>query len=182
MRLGGMLGDFARGPVARDWPADIAQGIALHRAIDSFTDQHAAVLDAKALFDKPFRRYSGILLDVWFDHLLARRFEQFAAQPLDTFSRDLNALLATHAADLPPALQRFAIYMQRHGLPAAYADRGTLAAVLAGIGSRLRHANPLADGLAAIGAHEFALDEAFAGFFPDLVQFAHEWRAKAGLP
>jgi acyl carrier protein phosphodiesterase len=84
LQLGGMLGDFVRGqPDPALFPAPVIRGIRLHRAIDSYTDGHPEVLAAKASLPPPYRRYAGILLDMWFDHLLARDFSHWSAQPLE---------------------------------------------------------------------------------------------------
>lgn len=79
---GALLGDFWRGALDPAWPAALAAGVRLHRRIDTWTDGHPAVLEARAGFDPGFRRYAGIALDVWFDHLLANDFERRAGETL----------------------------------------------------------------------------------------------------
>lgn len=170
--LGGWLGDFVRGTPDPGLPAGVREGILLHRAIDTFTDAHADVVAARALFDAPFRRYAGILVDVWFDHLLARAFMRWSDTPLDVFSDAQLDLLQRHHDHLPDELQRFLRYMRTHGLPAAYSDRVAIARAFAGIASRFRRENPLADSLAAIAPHEAELAARFASFFPSLRRFA----------
>lgn len=180
LRLGGMLGDFVRGAPEAEWPADVAAGIRLHRAIDAYTDSHPQVLAAKARLAPPYRRYAGILLDVWFDHLLARDFDRWSAQSLDDFSGDLRRLLRAHEAALPPGLARFLRYMQAHGLPAGYARPDVVAQALAGIGQRLRRDNPLAEALPVLQAQERVLGEHFEVFFPELREFAGRWVVEQG--
>lgn len=179
LRLGGLLGDFVHGrPDPQQWPAPVIAGIRLHRAIDVHTDAHPEVLAAKARLPAPYRRYAGILLDMWFDHCLARDFSRWHAQPLPRYSADLRRLLQRHEALLPPALQRFAQYMERHQLPAGYADRAMLGQAIAGIGRRLSRANPLASALPVLVAHEAPLQQHFEAFFPQLQAFARDWIAR----
>ena len=180
LRLGGMLGDFVRGAPEAAWPADVATGIRLHRAIDAFTDSHPQVLAAKARLAPPYRRYAGILLDMWFDHLLARDFGRWSGQPLNGFSEDLQRLLREHEARLPPGLARFLRYMQVNGLPAGYARPDVVAQALTGIGQRLRRDNPLAEALPVLQAQERALGEHFEVFFPELREFAQRWVVEQG--
>ena len=175
LRLGGMLGDFVRGAPDAAWPREVAGGIRLHRAIDVYTDTHPEVLAAKARLAPPYRRYAGILLDMWFDHCLARDFPRWSAVPLQPFSRDLRALLREREAQLPPPLQRFLVYMQTHDLPAGYAQPHVLGRALAGIGQRLQRANPLADALPVLQAQADVLDWHFEAFFPELQAFARGW-------
>ena len=176
LRLGGMLGDFLRGSIDTTLADGVRQGVALHRAIDSYTDSHPTVVQLKTLFHSPYRRYAGILIDVWFDHLLARDFERWSPCPLARFSDDLQGLLRSHDAQLPESLQRFSRYMHARNLPAGYARREMISEVLQGIGSRLKRANPLAEGLIEISRLETELSAAFEEFFPELVRFAEQWR------
>ncbi|HWX65986.1 MAG TPA: ACP phosphodiesterase [Rhodanobacter sp.] len=176
LQLGGMLGDFVHGqPDALSLPPRVIDGIRLHRAIDVHTDAHPEVLAAKALLPSPYRRYAGILLDMWFDHCLARDFSRWSAQPLDRYAAALRALLHRHDALLPPALRRFRAYMEGHDLPAGYADRATLGQALTGIGQRLSRANPLDSALPVLLERDALLQRHFEVFYPQLQGFAREW-------
>jgi acyl carrier protein phosphodiesterase len=170
--LGSLLGDFWRGAPDPAWPAGVRPGVLLHRNIDVYTDSHPVVTAARALFDPPWRRYAGILIDVYFDHVLARDWQRNGRESLDAFSARIATLLDAHRAWLPGDLNRFAGYFRAHGLFAAYARREVIEQVLAGIGTRLRHANTLRRAGPALWARAAELDAAFERFFPDLVQFA----------
>lgn len=175
LRLGGLLADFVRGAPDVAWPPGVIAGIRLHRAIDSYTDQHPAVMSARALLPPPYRRYAGIALDMWFDHALARDFGRWSAQPLSAFSDALRDLLFRYDAQLPPAMQRFRRYMEAHDLPTAYADPAMLGLALQGIGQRLSRANPLDTVLPLLVALEEPLQAQFELFFPQLQAFAIRW-------
>lgn len=176
LQLGGMLGDFVHGqPDPALYPPRVITGIRLHRAIDVHTDAHPEVLAAKALLPSPHRRYAGILLDMWFDHCLARDFARWSGQPLQPYSDALRALLWRRDALLPPALRRFRGYMELQRLPANYADPTVLGQALAGIGQRLSRANPLDSALPVLLEREAELQRCFEGFFPELREFAREW-------
>lgn len=179
--VGGLMGDFVSGPVAPDLPPGVAFGLRLHRAIDVYTDAHALVRGARGLFAPPFRRYAGILLDVWFDHLLARDFARHSGgASLRAFSDGLLALLSERQATLPASLQHFLHYMRSRDLPYAYADRRAIGQVFAGLATRLTRANPLAEALPALAAVEAELDTCFAAFFPQLQAYARARRSEAG--
>jgi acyl carrier protein phosphodiesterase len=182
LRLGGLMGDFVRGGIDTALPTEVQRGIALHRAIDSFTDQHDEVRAARALFEPPYRRYAGILIDIWFDHLLARDFSRWSDTPLQHFSDDLQYLLVENTRFLPEPLRRFRQYMRARRLPAAYANREMISEVLAGVSFRLKRENPLAHGLVEISRLEQELDHAYARFFPQLAGFATAWRANPPTP
>ena len=176
LQLGGMLGDFVHGqPDPAVLPSRVIAGIRLHRAIDVYTDAHPEVLTAKALLPSPYRRYAGILLDMWFDRCLARDFPRWSVRPLPEYSVALRALLWRQDALLPPALRRFRGYMEAHGLPAGYADDAVLDEALGGIGQRLSRLNPLDSALPVLLEREAELRGRFEAFFPELREFAREW-------
>ncbi|MEO7758539.1 MAG: ACP phosphodiesterase, partial [Dokdonella sp.] len=106
--FGSLIADFLRGTIDPQLQRGVRIGIALHRAVDRYTDAHTQVVAARALFEPPYRRYAGILLDVWFDHLLARDWHNYADGSLTTFSREVQDLLAARTAELPPRMHGFA--------------------------------------------------------------------------
>jgi acyl carrier protein phosphodiesterase len=170
--LGGLLGDFWRGAPDPQWPTAIRAGVVLHRKIDVYTDSHVEVAGARALFGPPLRRYAGILLDVYFDHVLAADWPRHGREPLAALSARAGRLLHANRHWLPPQLNRFADYFQHAGLFATYAERDMIERVLAGIGRRLKHDNPLATAGPALWRRDAELRAAFARFFPQLAAFA----------
>ena len=175
--LGSMLGDFVHGRIDVALPLGVQQGLALHRAVDVFTDRHPVVMTAKGLFQPPYRRYAGIILDIWFDHLLARNFPHWSNQTLESYSLHLREVLQRHREELPTQLRAFLRYMQAHDLPLAYRDEDEIASVLTAVGTRLTRANPLASSMSEIERLRPELQTAFDAFFPDLVAFGEMRRA-----
>lgn len=176
MRLGGFLGDFVHGQPPVAWPPALRRGLYLHRAIDGFTDRHPAVVDARASFGPPYRRFAGIGLDLWFDHCLALDFARWTGLDLADYSAALLRLLCEHDAWLTPDLRRLCGYMQAHGLPAGYADPQQLQRSLLGISRRLSRANPLADMLPQLQRRSQQLQPVFEALFLDLQHYAADWR------
>ena len=177
--LGSLVADFhPRGAIDPALPRGVRNGLVLHRAVDVYTDAHPEVRAARALFEPPFRRYAGILLDIWFDHLLARDFEAHSPVDLRTFSRDVQTLLREREAELPPRMAAFARYMRRNGLPEAYREGATIERVLQGVAGRVSRANPIADALPELKAREQPLQAYFERFFPQLAGFARSERAR----
>lgn len=172
LMLGSLIGDFVRGRIDPALPPNVRAGIALHRAVDGYTDSHAEVAAARALFAPPFRRYAGILLDVWFDHLLARQWARFGEGDLDEFSDAVRAILDANAALVPERMRSFAAYLRANELPAAYRHTAVIGRALHGMSHRLSRANPLADALPVLVDLHAPLQERFEAFFPDLRNFA----------
>ncbi len=148
LRLGAMLGDFIRGTPeglaeSGDIPAAVHRGILLHRFIDQYVDGLPEVARLREDFPSPFRRYSGIILDLAFDHELARRWDEYSTVPLETFDRNVRDMLARRTDLVPADLERFMRYADRRGLFAAYRDEQEIMHSLRGIGHRLSRPNPL---------------------------------------
>lgn len=144
LRLGAMLGDFARGSAGlQRYPAKVREGIMLHRHIDAQTDSLDEIVSLRNWFAPPFRRYAGIIIDLALDHELARRWDRYAEVSLETHDRQVRAMLARHEALLPDDLRRFMIYADRRGLFAAYRNESEILHSLRGVGRRLSRPNPL---------------------------------------
>jgi acyl carrier protein phosphodiesterase len=172
LMFGSLIGDFVRGRIDPALPPKVRAGIALHRAVDAYTDTHRDVVAARALFDPPWRRYAGVLLDVWFDHLLAREWHDHGEGALDAFSLRVRGVLGANAPIVPERMRAFVSYLGAHDLPARYRDAAVIGDVLHAMSRRLKRANPLAGALPVLVALDAPLRERFEAFFPDLRAFA----------
>jgi acyl carrier protein phosphodiesterase len=178
--MGNLAGDFVRGVDVSSLSAPLLAGVVLHRAVDRFTDAHPAVQRSRARLPEHWRHYRGVLVDVFYDHFLARDFERFAGEPLDAFAARVYAALNDQLAHLPPRLQAAAPKMIEHDWLRAYAHREGLEIVLRGMSRRARRDVALEHAVAALDAEYDALSDDFESFFPELVQFAS--RAPAWYP
>ena len=168
MLVGSLLGDFWRGASDPAWSPALTAGLRLHRRIDSFTDAHPAVADARRLFDPPFRRYAGILIDIWFDHLLAVEFASLCERPLREFADHVYAVISTSDAPLPPAFELFAARMRHFDMLYGYRERERIDGVYARVAERLSRANPIAHAMPIMESLEAPLGRAFEQLWGDL--------------
>ncbi|MEG2942357.1 MAG: acyl carrier protein phosphodiesterase, partial [Thermomonas sp.] len=152
--------------------------IVRHRRIDQYTDAHPAVVAARGLFDGAgLRRYAGIVLDVYFDHCLARGWSRWNDAPLGDFTARVYRVLHDHRDDLPPRLQAIAPRMAAHDWLGSYAQRGNVDHAVRGIATRLsRNGDRLIACLDVLRVKEAEVDAAFEAFFPDLVAVADTLR------
>ncbi|ACO79922.1 hypothetical protein AvCA_37780 [Azotobacter vinelandii CA] len=169
--LGSLYGDFVKGPLQGHWPADIEAAIRLHRRIDAFTDSHPLVLRARSRFPGARRRYAGILLDLFFDHCLARSWADYVQEPLPTFSARVYALLAGEAR-LPGRLAELAPRMAQQDWLGSYRDFAVLERVVAGMQRRLSRPEGLDGALDELERLYEPLSEDFQAFYPLLQDFA----------
>ena len=180
-RIGTWLGDFVRGSDLCAWPSAVEQAIRLHRRIDSFTDTHALTLAARRSLPAPLRRYAGILLDVYFDHLLIRHWSSWHSTPLNDYSDSVHACLARIAPGLPEPAGRSAHRMATYGGLGACASAAGMTRVLTRIGERFSKPVALAEALPALVAAHASLETAFERFFPLLKAEAVRYLATSSL-
>lgn len=174
--LGAMLGDFVRGRHAlRSFPRDIRHGIGLHRRIDKVTDQSRQVKELRRRFPREFRRYAGIVIDLGFDHELARNWARYSEQELEAFDIEVREMLRRHETLLPDRLRHFMEYANRRGLFAAYRHEEEMLYSLAGIGTRLKRANPLHRVAEIWPEVSVGVSETFATVFPEIRSDVDHW-------
>ena len=180
--VGQMLGDFTeRGWRERASPR-VQEGVRLHQKIDVFADRHAVVEAARRRFESPYRRYAGVMLDVYFDHVLARDFGRYGGGlSLGEFSRRCYGALERAGGGTPPRMQRAMRSMREHDWLGAYATIDGVRGALRGIARRLRRANPLAEGAELLAAMDTEIAADFETFWPQLEKFAESAYRSGGF-
>ena len=169
--LGSLYGDFVKGPLAGRFPAEIEAAIQLHRRIDAFTDRHPLVEQARARFPAERRRTSGILLDLFFDHCLARDWMEFASEPLPQFTERVYRVLAAQP-ELPERLAYIAPRMAAQDWLGSYTDFAVLEQVLLGMSRRLSRPQMLDGAMGELERLYEPLSADFREFYPQLQVFA----------
>src|SRR4051812_8475041 len=170
--LGSLLGDFVKGPLDGRYSQPITAAIALHRKIDSFTDAHPVVLRSKSRISAARRRYAGIMIDMFYDHFLARNWAEFHDEPINTFTARIYEILRIRSAILPDRLNYMAPGMARSDWLASYAHIGSIHGALDRMGERLKRENRLLNSADELRNHYAALESDFRMFLPQVVQFA----------
>jgi acyl carrier protein phosphodiesterase len=177
--LGALLGDFVKPHSGKQFSPEIEAEILTHRKVDSFTDSHPVVLHAKGLFAGPSRRYAGILLDVFYDHLLASRWASYSDVPLEDFIQRFYGALTEHAGLLPPNLAFAAPRMIEQDWLGSYLDYAGVEIAIRRISTRLsKNGDLLRDGVADLTTNYAALASGFHAFFPELIAFVANRRQR----
>jgi acyl carrier protein phosphodiesterase len=183
VRLGTLAGDFVQGLDLDQLHPSLQQGIRHHRQIDHFVDHHPIVARSRARLEPPFRRFAGILVDIFYDHMLAAEWSRHGTgEPLHTFVATVHRDLQHHAEHLPPALLAVMPRLQTENWLASYAHTDGIDQVLQRMQQRLRRDNPLGRGGEPLRRHyrEFAID--FAQLWPELLAAAASMPIDEGRP
>jgi acyl carrier protein phosphodiesterase len=175
--IGALLGDFVKGD-AGTFPPAVGAEIVMHRRVDVYTDAHAVVRQARDMFAPQRRRYAGILLDVFYDHVLSQRWPAYSGVPLAAFIRHFYDGLVVRRELLPPPMQPIAERMAAEDWLGAYQSLEGVERAVNRISLRLsKNGHHLRDSLIDLREHHEALAAGFDVFFPQLRDFVAQLRA-----
>lgn len=175
--LGNLLGDFVKGPLTDQYPAGIMDGLRMHRAIDAFTDAHPVFQRSRTRISQPRRRYSGVIVDILYDHYLARNWHRFTDEPLRAWANRVTAFLTEHQEIFPPRLRTFVEALPRERIFEAYGTRDGVRRTFEAMSERVERENPLAGAGEELARSHSDLQADFLEFFPELMWFARVHRA-----
>lgn len=170
-RLGGLLGDFVKGPLPCGLPPSLAAGVALHRRIDSYADAHPAFQRSRARVSTLRRRYAGVMVDMFYDHLLAAHWHDYSCLRLEDYSQTVYALLDAHADILPERLAQVRVWMREENWLCSYRSLDGVGDALDRI-ARYRLTRP---GTLPGAIEELVAD--YAGFKADFSEFIRDAEA-----
>lgn len=177
LRLGNLLGDYVKGRVERFEHPGITDrlriGIQMHRTIDAFSDRHPAVHRSKRILSAQYGRLSGVIVDVFYDHVLARRWTEHHPQPLADYTQELYRTLKANLNRLPPPVHPLVAGMSRGDWLRSYASQRGIDRALQGMAQR----RPVA---AEIGTAGRVLADQFDRFSADFDEFLPELRVRCG--
>jgi len=173
-QVGNFIGDFVKGRQYENYPDEIRNGILRHRTIDEFTDNHAAVQQARALLREPFGRYAGVVLDLYFDHFLATHFSQYSNVKLSAFARRFYWALWRNRRVLPERVRGFMGHFILTNRLCRYATLGGLRGSFA-IMARYKPFPVAPDHpITFLQENYTTLENYFLQFFPELVAFSRK--------
>jgi acyl carrier protein phosphodiesterase len=184
LRLGNLLGDFVKGRVERFEHQGLTErlrtGIQMHRAIDAFSDRHPAVRRSKEILSPSYGRLSGVIVDVFYDHVLARRWSEHHPQPLPEYTQEVYRTLRGNLHRLPPRVHPLIAAMSRGDWLSGYASQRGIDRALQGMAMR----RPVAAGIGTAGRllsdHFDRFSADFDEFLPDLHVRCAEFLAERG--
>ncbi len=134
--LGNFIGDFVKGNKYLGYPPDMQKGIILHRKIDTFTDKHQAHKASRDRFREQYGLYSGIVVDIIFDHFLAKHWHEFYASTLDIYAKQVYNYIQLHHKTIPQQLQKLTPYMINNNWLVMYESLDGIERVLTGMSKR----------------------------------------------
>lgn len=107
IKLGNFIGDYVKGNKYQKFTSEIQKGILLHRNIDYFTDRHPLVLESSNRFKKEYKRYSGVVVDLIYDHFLAKSWAEYHTLPLKKYVTQSHEIFIRNYLILPSEVKFF---------------------------------------------------------------------------
>lgn len=121
VRIGNFIGDHVKGRMHQNYAPGIQKGILLHRKIDRFTDVHPLVKQSAARLSAKYGRYSGIVMDVFYDFFLANNWSLYTDEPLHQYVSGVHRLLMVNYFKLPAEVKRILPFMVKSRRLESYA-------------------------------------------------------------
>jgi acyl carrier protein phosphodiesterase len=168
-RVGSLLPDLASVAQLVSLPETYQKGIRSHRQIDRFTDSHPRVRSCARRFPPPYRRFGGVLTDIYFDHLLARDWSDYSTVPLPDFIGEVYRDIETCSSVIPAEANRRLEHMRQENWLGSYRSIVGVTDILGRIGLRLRRPLDLTDSLPIFQEHQTDFLSDFQAFFPELL-------------
>ena len=165
---GNVFADLIKGRVEGTVPPGIVTGIALHRAIDRFADRHHAFKSCVACVAAPRRRYATVIVDVFFDHCLARCWADHSTVEFGAFVERVCTRMERQADVLPVRDRARLERMLESRWLALYATRNGLDRAFAGLARRARFGHRLAEAATDLDRHYPMIEAAFRVLMPAL--------------
>ena len=176
--IGSFLGDFVKGTLDDRYSEEITRGIIFHRKIDAYADAHERTVASKNLFKPKRRRFAGIIVDICYDHFLAKHWSNYSSIKLSAFISYVYETLQKHDEILPERLKYILPRMIKQNWLESYQTIDGVEITLNRISKRIARKNSLKGSIEEIRLNYNALEKNFLDFIPDLVVYAKSYSFK----
>ena len=168
--VGNFIADSVRGNSVNNYSGGIQEGIKVHRAIDTFTDQHPIVLKSKERLRNKFGKYAPVVADVYYDHFLACSWNEFSELSLRDYTKQVYSFLQNYYPVFPLRTQRFYDYMRQYDILFSYSEIAGIDRVMKGMARRARFESGMERAAEELAANYEAYKAEFHLFFPEIQQ------------
>lgn len=139
--IGNFIGDAVKGKNFEAFEEKVQKGIILHRKIDFYTDCHPAFLSSRKRLATKFGRYASVIVDMYFDHFLAKSFNQYSSLSLHDFAQKSYNTLHEFYGILPQKIKFLLPVMQKENWLKNYENLDGVSRALTGLSKRARFEN-----------------------------------------
>jgi acyl carrier protein phosphodiesterase len=170
--LGNFIGDEVKGNSYQEFPISLQRGILLHRAIDTYTDTHPIVRQSTKRLHPYYSHYSGVIVDIFYDHYLAHNWKNYSSIPLSQFASDFYQLAQENLTLLPEKIQQLLPYMISGNWLVSYATLEGIDEVLHNMNRRTGYRSGMDTAGQELRQYYEEFKKEFEMFFEDLQAYA----------
>jgi acyl carrier protein phosphodiesterase len=174
LKIGNFAADSIKGKSFLKYPERMRTGITLHRAIDTYTDSHPIVRESVSRLFPKYSQYRTLIVDILYDHYLAKNWNDFHPQPLSEYVNEFYTLLENQYSILPKRVQSFLPVMTEHNWLLSYATIDGIGKILYQMNIRTKRRSDMH--LAVYDLQKFysEFEKEFRTFFEDLETYVED--------
>ena len=173
MILGNFIADHVKGSDVLKYSDNVQKGISMHRAIDTFTDQHPVVKKSIARLRADFRKYAGVIVDMYYDHYLSAYWSDYSHQKLADFTKTRYDILNTFLPIIPARSARLLFYMEKQNWLLSYGSFDGMQQAFNGMSRRTTFESNMEFAVVNLKAGYPEFRHEFREFFPELQSYVN---------
>jgi acyl carrier protein phosphodiesterase len=170
--IGNFIADSVKGSKYKDYPTDIQRGIVLHRQIDTHTDAHPNFRTSTKLLHKNYGHYSGVIVDIFFDHFLAKNWSNYSSISLVNYAQECYSILNKNIKIMPEKAQYILPYMTKGNWLLSYASIEGISSVLSAMNRRTNGRSGMDKATVELQQYYTEFEADFKIVFKDLKQMS----------
>ena len=174
IKIGNFMADSIKGDNYNNFPSAIKKGILLHRAIDFYTDMHPIFRKSKHRLHEKYGHYSGVIMDIFYDHFLAKNWNSYSKVPLEVYVNDFYQLLQAHFDQLTLRIQKMYPSMTQQNWLLSYASIDGIGTILYQMDYRTKFQSKMQYAIEELVLFYNEFEQEFTLFFEDIRQMASE--------
>jgi len=174
VKIGNFMADSIRGHSYNDYPTEIRKGILLHRSIDSFTDMHPVYRQSKHRLHEKYGHYSGVIMDIFYDHFLAKNWDNYSDVKLEDYAQTFYKLLQDNYDLLTEKAQGMLPYMLGRNWLVSYASIAGLEMIMFQMDHRTKNRVDMHESIVELQQFYTEFETEFFIFFIELHQYCIE--------
>jgi acyl carrier protein phosphodiesterase len=175
IKIGNFMADGVRGNDYLDFPEEIQKGIILHRAIDTFTDAHPIFRKSKHRLHEKYGHYSGVIIDILYDHFLAKNWKSYSNEPLEDYVANFYKSLEDNYHILNKKTRNLMPYMFENNWLVSYATIAGIEMILFQMDYRTKHRVNMQEAKVELKEFYAEFEEEFTSFFIELKEMVVEF-------
>ena len=169
LKIGNFMADSIKGHDYEKFDSEIKKGILLHRHIDSFTDMHPIYRQSKHRLHEKYGHYSGVIMDILYDHFLAKNWSKYSDEKLEDYANDFYQLLQDNYDILTERIKGMMPYMIARNWFVSYATIAGLEMILFQMDYKTKHRANMQEAIVELQDFYTEFESEFFLFFEELI-------------